>query len=234
MALAPAAAAALDPPPGPWPQPATLAQSLARSPVPLPRSVPPPAHPPPADLAAPPAHPAAAATRQDRQDGCSDLGGPVTDGRVAEAGVASAAVDARVARSGAPAVGFGARARQPDPARPLALVVGRGQSGQARACEPGDVGPGAQAAGRASAHEEIARDPARDIGQLGESIAAVEAEYAPRLAEPVVQRMMEIPAVGPVVALTTYAGRGRSRPVPRRQPAGSSLHGARAMGTLER
>ena len=52
---------------------------------------------------------------------------------------------------------------------------------------------------------EILRE---SIGQLGESIAAVEAEYAPRLAEPVVQRMMEIPAVGPVVALTTYAGVG--------------------------
>jgi transposase len=46
------------------------------------------------------------------------------------------------------------------------------------------------------------------IGQLGESIAAVEAEYASRLAEPPVQRMQEIPAVGPVVALTTYASLG--------------------------
>jgi transposase len=52
---------------------------------------------------------------------------------------------------------------------------------------------------------EILRE---SMGQLGEAIAAVEAEYAPRLAEPVVQRMMEIPAVGPVVALTTYAGVG--------------------------
>ncbi len=46
------------------------------------------------------------------------------------------------------------------------------------------------------------------IGQLGEAIAAVETEYAPRLSEPAVERMMEIPAVGPVVALTTFASIG--------------------------
>ena len=43
---------------------------------------------------------------QDRQDGRSDPGGPAADGRVAEAGVASAAVDARVARSGTPRWGL--------------------------------------------------------------------------------------------------------------------------------
>lgn len=52
---------------------------------------------------------------------------------------------------------------------------------------------------------EILRE---SIGSLGDAIAAVEAECASRLEEPVVQRMMKIPAVGPVVALTTFAGVG--------------------------
>jgi transposase len=43
------------------------------------------------------------------------------------------------------------------------------------------------------------------IRQLGEAIAAVEKEYEPCLADPVVERLEEIPGVGPVVALTTVA-----------------------------
>ncbi len=46
------------------------------------------------------------------------------------------------------------------------------------------------------------------IGHLSEAIASVEQEYAPRLSDPVVRRLQEIPGVGPVVALTTVAGLG--------------------------
>ncbi len=52
---------------------------------------------------------------------------------------------------------------------------------------------------------EILRE---SMGQLGKSIAAVEAEYTSRLTEPAVQHMMEVPGVGPVVALTTFASIG--------------------------
>jgi len=48
----------------------------------------------------------------------------------------------------------------------------------------------------------------RSIVQLGEAIMAVENEYAPRLTDPVVRRLQEIPGVGPVVALTTVASLG--------------------------
>jgi transposase len=43
---------------------------------------------------------------------------------------------------------------------------------------------------------------------LGEAIAAVEKEYAPRLSDPVIERLQEIPGVGPVVAVTTVAALG--------------------------
>ena len=48
----------------------------------------------------------------------------------------------------------------------------------------------------------------QSVEALSSAIAEVEREYAPRLEDPVVQRLQGIPGVGPVVALTTLASLG--------------------------
>jgi transposase len=48
----------------------------------------------------------------------------------------------------------------------------------------------------------------QSVEALSSAITEVEKEYAPRLEDPVVQRLQGIPGVGPVVALTTVASLG--------------------------